>query len=714
VTSNSTQNPGEKDAVIYQFGPFRFDTRQGVLLRDGKSIKIAPKTLQLLRLLIENNGQVVDKGTIMKEVWPDSFVEEANLTVHISNIRKMFNGSTGEAGVIETFPKVGYRYTGNVSIVEASESNGISHDVLASVPPAEKKTFIGRWATYSLIGLIVLLAGTVVGWRYFVASSRERGPEMIRVPGTENGASIALSPNGEFLAQAVSRFGKRALSVTNIISGSSVQIVEPSPALYWGMKFTRDSSYLYFIKEENQELTLNKIPVLGGQSSLILRNPGINISFAPDGTKFCFLRKTENDSAVFIANADGTDEERLSIRTKPLHYSSGNIAWSPDGKTIAVLGDTDDDHELFKLTGVDAVSGRETILSDSKWASGDGLAWLPDSSAIVAGLFETSASPTHVWMIPLDTGIPKKITSDTANYGGVDISADGKTILAGQFHDESSLWLQPYGNPMEAKPITNEKHHNFKWVRWAGDHQVIFGSSAGSNRDVWRMDVDGTNEAQLTANARSNIMPAAGPDGESIYFCSNRENPDVFDLFRASSTGENVTRLTSGVAVSQPAVSPDGKWVYVTSGNPDTDRDQHSVWRVPSTGSELVRFCDKPSYGAAVSPDSRFVAFWVNEPGEKKWRVAIANSSDGHIINYLPIPPSNSIKWLPDGSGISYIATADGVSNIWSQPIKSGPPVQETRFTSDTIENFDWSPAGELICSHSGKTRDAFLIRNFR
>jgi len=122
--------------------------------------------------------------------------------------------------------------------------------------------------------------------------------------------------------------------------------------------------------------------------------------------------------------------------------------------------------------------------------------------------------------------------------------------------------------------------------------------------------------------------------------------------------------LTSGSGVSQPAASPDGKWVYYTSGNPDVDRDQRSVWRVPASGGEPVRFCDKPSYGAAVSPDGRFVAFWIKESDDKKWRVAIANSTDARVINYLPIPQTNSIKWLPDGSGISYVATADGVLRI--------------------------------------------------
>ena len=77
-------------------------------------------------------------------------------------------------------------------------------------------------------------------------------------------------------------------------------------------------------------------------------------------------------------------------------------------------------------------------------------------------------------------------------------------------------------------------------------------------------------------------------------------------------------------------------------------------------------------------------------------------------------PVGNRLDWAPDGKGLSYIVTADGVSNVWTQPINGGPPRQETRFTSETIRNSDWSRDGRLLVSRYNKTRDVILIRNFR
>src|SRR5207253_2781006 len=136
--------------------------------------------------------------------------------------------------------------------------------------------------------------------------------QQVRVQGTENSSTIALSPNGEYIAHTVSKFGKRALTVTNIGSGSSVQLTPPSDALYFGLKFTPDSSFIYFVRFENDELVLNKLPVLGGTVTPVLHNAGETLSFSPDGSKFCFVRHPPNTStAIFVANADGTETKEI-------------------------------------------------------------------------------------------------------------------------------------------------------------------------------------------------------------------------------------------------------------------------------------------------------------------------------------------------------------------------------------------------------------------
>lgn len=99
---------------LYEFGSFRLNPEEHLLLQNGQPVRMPPKTFELLLFFVHNNNQVIDKETLMQEVWRDTFVEEANLTVHISTIRKILADDSEKAARIETFPKRGYRFTANV------------------------------------------------------------------------------------------------------------------------------------------------------------------------------------------------------------------------------------------------------------------------------------------------------------------------------------------------------------------------------------------------------------------------------------------------------------------------------------------------------------------------------------------------------------------------------------------------------------------------
>src|SRR4026208_638880 len=100
---------------IHSFGPFSLDTNERVLLRDGQSLPVKPKVFDVLAVLVENRGRVVCKDELMKQVWPDSFVEEGNLAVSIFEIRKVLGGSEKGPRYIETVPRRGYRFVASVT-----------------------------------------------------------------------------------------------------------------------------------------------------------------------------------------------------------------------------------------------------------------------------------------------------------------------------------------------------------------------------------------------------------------------------------------------------------------------------------------------------------------------------------------------------------------------------------------------------------------------
>src|SRR5215467_9568201 len=96
---------------FYEFGHFRVDEGERVLLRLGEAVPLAPKVFDTLLALVKERGHVIAKERLMKELWPDTFVEESNLTYNVSQLRKTLGD--GER-YIETIPRRGYRFTAAV------------------------------------------------------------------------------------------------------------------------------------------------------------------------------------------------------------------------------------------------------------------------------------------------------------------------------------------------------------------------------------------------------------------------------------------------------------------------------------------------------------------------------------------------------------------------------------------------------------------------
>jgi DNA-binding winged helix-turn-helix (wHTH) protein/TolB-like protein len=106
---------GQQDNHSYEFGRFRLKVAERVLLREGELVPLTPKVFDILVTLVENGGQVVAKDDLMKRVWPNTFVEEGNLTQNISLLRKALGETPGGAQFIETVPRRGYRFVAETS-----------------------------------------------------------------------------------------------------------------------------------------------------------------------------------------------------------------------------------------------------------------------------------------------------------------------------------------------------------------------------------------------------------------------------------------------------------------------------------------------------------------------------------------------------------------------------------------------------------------------
>jgi len=170
--------------LLYEFGRFRLDPSQRLLVHEGRPVSITPKAFELLTILIENSGLLLTKDELMRRLWPDSFVEEANLTVNISALRKALGDSQDGQQFIETVPKHGYRFSAVVTEVgkETELTRRSKVAVLqpirgpaaaaAEVPPM-KPTRPAPKSRSRVIGIALLILGiAMAGVVYFAYRQR--------------------------------------------------------------------------------------------------------------------------------------------------------------------------------------------------------------------------------------------------------------------------------------------------------------------------------------------------------------------------------------------------------------------------------------------------------------------------------------------------------------------------------------------------------------
>ncbi len=117
---------------VYEFGRFRLDTTEHLLYRqDGEVVPLKPKVVETLELLVRERGRLLTKQELMTQLWPDTIVEESNLTQNIYQLRKVLGTSSNGRAYIETIPKRGYRFTAEVVEENAASRVGPQQEFVA-------------------------------------------------------------------------------------------------------------------------------------------------------------------------------------------------------------------------------------------------------------------------------------------------------------------------------------------------------------------------------------------------------------------------------------------------------------------------------------------------------------------------------------------------------------------------------------------------------
>ncbi len=350
--------------------------------------------------------------------------------------------------------------------------------------------------------------------------------------------------------------------------------------------------------------------------------------------------------------------------------------------------------------------GSEKPISSRRWAKVEHLAWVNDGSGLVLTGRENHGSPSQVWYLSYPGGQVHRITNDLKDYVSVSLTADSATLVTVDSEQVSNIWIAPYDNARDASQITGNKFDGVEGVTWTPDGRIIYASRTGNGKlDLWKVDANGKEQKQLTADQGNNRSPSVSADGRYVTFVSDRTGSD--HIWRIDIEGSNARQLTYGVGEWNPQCSPNSDWVFYNLSTGKND-----VWKVSIQGGEPVHIVDKASGGVAISRDGKWIAAPYHDP-TPKWKTGIYPTEGGEPNKILDIS-TGVLSWTPDGRALVYLDHVND-QNLNIQPIDGGPPKRLTNFTDSRLFSFAISADGKRIAFARGTlTHDVVLIKDFR
>ncbi len=678
---------------------------------DADTAEISPELLGVLKKTLRKNR--AERYQNINDLLDDLCRLKIDLDVRSKLERARATPITGDSAINDTKPQPFIHSTGN----SESETAPFTAESFSNGNYSfEKNGLPWRAPRFVAAALISLLIG--FGFYGFYGYSNYSQTKSVgvsfeplkqtRLTNLGRVADATISPDGRFLAY-VAKIGLRnALYRKEINSGETETILPAAETAYRNITFSPDGVFVYFLQnDERKNITgdLYRIASGGGAAQKLIADVDSMNSFSPDGQRIAFRRNSArlNESAIFIADADGANERKVAAHQHPYGFIESPV-WLSDGQTLVAAMHNGDASELyaFSLIAINVADGAEKPLGAQKWDWITDIKSSPAGNEILLNAPEKTGEPHQLWRVALPGGEASKITDDFNQYKGAGITADDSRLVSVKNVTSVNLFIAPIDDLTRARQITAVDGVTFSGVSWMPDGKIVYASNAGGKRDIWTMKPDGGDARQITKDKFSNFNPLVTADGKYIVYESDRSGkPNIWCI---SVDGGEPFQITDGAGEFQPTVTPDNQSiVYAARG----------LWKVPLNGGAAVQIERGDFRSPVASPDGKMLAVNYWDGGDSPVRLSIFPLTGESPLRSFNVR-ADLWQWTKNSRKLIFVDSSNGYSNLFEQPLDGGNPKQISSFKGERIFGFDISPDGRQIVFLRGAINsDVVMISNF-
>jgi DNA-binding winged helix-turn-helix (wHTH) protein/Tol biopolymer transport system component len=637
----------EKELIIH-FGEFTLDCVRRGLYKGRDRVRLTSKPLETLIFLVEHRGIVVEKQQLLDAVWKDTFVTEDTLVHAVRQVRRALEDDKGDPRFVQTVPRQGYRFVGEVRtaspLEEPSTSDALAEALsarrsvaldLAPEAPKPKPAFHRwRWLAVACLAIAALIVTIKLRALLFGESGPEPSTSNWRIDNLKqitarpfSADRSSLSTDGQYLvyvSSAEDTDGLCDLFVKPTGEGEPIRITNKVDPASDPPVFTADGTHIAFMRDHNGESgdrlpDVFIVPIIGsieGFPRVYIRDAS-SPAFSPDGEWVAYTKHLGAGKALWISPVGHLDQR----------IEAGGAAfatrWSPDGKWVAYT--TSDANEglgfvwiasvLTSEAGMIQPSRRTQLTKEPQRIQG--LAWTPDSGSVI---FSASHNgPALLWCVSIAGGPPAPLTTGVGDYSCPGVSPDG-TLVTAQGRPARDLVVSDTLTGANPRQISHDEYH------------------------VW---------------------PRLSPSGDLVASVIRR--PGFEDHLYVTDLNTRKRTQVTNSAARHPCWMDDRTLAYLRD-SPSGQTEAYVVDFLNPAPRPLVRFSGE-AHWLAVHPNKRRFAAVLKLP-EGGQRVVLRDLDNREKeLTIAEGAEYEQLRWLPDGSALSWSGPAQGAglgsNGIW-------------------------------------------------